>query len=139
MYGKPDRTTARGRGVLAGGAAAAAALALAGAASPSFFAQTQPGLWEIERNGSKPKRLCLADSGALAQFEHRNAICTRTVIRDSQSEAMVDYSCRGGGFGQTRMTLLTPRSIRVETQGISGNSPFHYTFQARRIGSCPAH
>jgi hypothetical protein len=121
-------------------AAAAVGIVLSGAASPSFFAQMNlPGLWEIDRNGFEPRRLCLASSQELAQLEHVNARCSRTVIHDSRSEAVVHYTCRGGDFGQSRMTMLTPRSIRIETQGISGGSPFHYTFQARRVGSCPAH
>jgi len=33
--------------------------------------------------------------------------------------------------------LITPRSIRIETQGISDNLPFNYVIQARRVGDCP--
>ena len=44
----------------------------------------------------------------------------------------------GGGFGRTKMTVLTPRSMRVETQGISNNAPFNYVLQVRRLGDCPA-
>jgi hypothetical protein len=36
------------------------------------------------------------------------------------------------------MTVITPRSIRIETQGISGDLPFNYVLQARRIGECTA-
>jgi hypothetical protein len=122
------------------GAAAAAIGAVFVAAAPlTIFSQTKPGYWEIVRNGAEPKRVCLANLDILAQLEHRNASCTRTVIRDRQSEAVVHYTCRGGDFGQTRLTALTPRSIRVQTQGLSANSPFNYTFQARRVGNCPAH
>jgi hypothetical protein len=32
--------------------------------------------------------------------------------------------------------LITPRSIRIETQGISGDLPFNYVLQARRVGDC---
>ncbi|HUG45215.1 MAG TPA: DUF3617 family protein [Sphingomicrobium sp.] len=123
-----------------GAAAGVAVAALLGGAAPlSIFSQAKPGLWEIARSGSEPARLCLANLETLPQIEHRKAGCPRTVIRDSQSEALVHYTCRGGDFGQTRMTLLTPRSFRVQTQGISAGEPFNYTFQARRVGTCPTH
>jgi hypothetical protein len=81
--------------------------------------------------------VCLADPIALAQYEHRAASCTRVVISDKPSETVVHYTCPGGGFGQTKMTVLTPRSMRVETQGISDNAPFNYVLQVRRVGDCP--
>jgi len=59
------------------------------------------------------------------------------VISDKPSETVVHYTCPGGGFGQTKMTVLTPRSMRVETQGISDNAPFNYVLQVRRVGDCP--
>jgi hypothetical protein len=123
-----------------GGSAAAAMGAVLVAAAPlSIFHQTKPGYWEIDRSGAEPRRLCITNLNTLAQFEHRDANCPRTVIRDSRSEATVHYTCRGGDFGESRMTALTPRSIRVQTQGLSAGSPFNYTFQARRVGNCPAH
>jgi hypothetical protein len=96
-------------------------------------------MWEITRNGSPPVRLCLANPSALAQFEHRSAKCSRSVIRDSGTTATISYNCAGNNFGQSDLTLVTPRSLRVETQGISGDGPFKYKFQARRVGDCPAH
>ena len=121
-------------------AVALAGLSLAGAAAaPSVFSQVAGGQWEITRPGQAPVKLCLANPATLAQFENRGAKCTRNVLRDAGSAATIHYSCAGGGFGQSSITLLTPRSLRVETQGISDNAPFKYTFQARRVGDCPAH
>ena len=76
------------------------------------------------------------DLAILAQYEHRKAQCTRRVIRETPTFAEIQYSCPGGGFGRTTVGLLTPRSLRVETQGISQNAPFHYVLQARRVGGC---
>jgi hypothetical protein len=111
---------------------------LAAAAAPSVFAQAQGGLWEITRGSAAPVRICLPNPAVLAQYEHRNSRCTRSVLHDSGSAATVSYSC-GGDFGQSSITALTPRSLRVQTQGISGNAPFKYSFDARRVGDCPAH
>lgn len=113
-------------------------LALSAASSPRVLTRATGGLWEIEGVPGAPRRqrICLADPGILAQLEHRREGCTRVIVRDGSSSAEVHYTCSGNGFGQTVITSLTPRSLRVETQGISGNAPFHYTFQARRVGNC---
>jgi hypothetical protein len=116
-----------------------AAFLLAGAQQPSVFAQVQPGLWEISgAPGAKvPLRQCVADIAALARFEHRTSACTARIITDSASSAHVEYSCGGAGFGQSQVELLTPRSLRISTQGISGGLPFNYVLQARRVDDCP--
>ncbi len=95
-------------------------------------------MWEISGSPGSlgPQLLCVADLGLLAQFEHRSASCTRVVIRDQSTSAEVHYTCPGGGFGQSSMTLLTPRSLRIHTQGISQEAPFNYVLQARRLGPC---
>ena len=80
-----------------------------------------------------------AEPVSLAQLEHRNENCVREVVRDSGSDATINYKCPGGGFGHSTLKMITPRSLRVETQGISRNAPFKYVFQARRVGNCPGH
>jgi hypothetical protein len=124
--------------------AGAVALLALGAAQrpnqrPAALAETSGGLWEISGapDGNGLRRLCVADTAVLAQFEHRAQMCTRLVISDTPPSAVIHYTCAGGGFGRSKMTLLTPRSIRIETQGISDNLPFNYVIQARRVGDCP--
>jgi len=120
-------------------AGAAAVLALGAAQRPAALAQASPGLWELSGvPGSKaPVRQCIADIGALAQFEHRNASCKRSVVSDSASSTVVEYTCPGGGFGHSQIDVITPRSLRISTQGISENLPFNYVLQAHRVGDCP--
>lgn len=107
---------------------------------PAALSAVSGGLWEISTSadGHNASKQCVPDPIALAQYEHRAASCTRVIISDKPSEAVVHYTCPGGGFGQTKMTVLTPRSMRVETQGISNNAPFNYVLQVRRVGECPA-
>lgn len=111
----------------------------AAAATPSVLSQVAGGQWEISRSGQPPVLLCIADPAILAQFENRGGKCARNIVRDGGSSTTIHYSCAGGGFGQSDIRVLTPRSLRVETQGISDNAPFKYTFQARRVGDCPSH
>ena len=83
-------------------------------------------------------RECLADMTVLARYEHKSRACTMKVTTDSASSTVVDYACGGAGFGHTKIDVVTPRSLRIETQGVSDNLPFSYLLQARRVGDCPA-
>ena len=117
-----------------------AALVLTGAQRPGLFAQTAPGLWEISGiPGAKVSaRECVADMASLARYEHKSRPCTMKVTSDSPDSAVVDYSCGGAGFGHTKIDLISPRSLRIDTQGVADNLPFSYVLQARRVGDCPA-
>jgi hypothetical protein len=127
---------------IAGYCAAAAALPLLiAAARPAALAQTSPGLWEISGlpNAGTAVRQCVSDTVLLARVEHRGNNCTQVVIKDNPTSTEIHYTCANGGFGRSKLTLLTPRSLRIETQGISANYPFNYVIQARRVGDCPVH
>ena len=122
------------------GSGVGCALVLGAATKPAALAQVAPGLWEVSGvpGTRKPIVQCVSDLLALAQFEHRGENCSRHVIRDGGSSATVEYQCPGGGFGRTEVGVVTPRSLRLDTQGISDGLPFHYVAQARRVGDCPA-
>jgi len=116
------------------------AWALLGAVSePQLPREAKPGLWDVSLSatGNNARRFCLADPMILSQWEHRSSACTRIILTEHGSSATVHYTCAGGGFGQSTITLVTPRSIKVDTQGISGGLPFAYPLYARRAGNCP--
>jgi hypothetical protein len=116
-----------------------AAFVLTAAAQPAALAQTQPGLWEISGapGAGAPIRQCVADVALLARFEHRSKPCRARILKDGGSFISVEYSCGGAGFGNSEIDVLTPRSLRISTQGISDGLPFNYVLQARRIDDCP--
>src|SRR3954451_3879622 len=118
----------------------APALALSAATqTPSVLAQAQPGLWEVSGvPGAAALRQCVADVALLARFEQREKSCKEHTIHEAGTLTVIDYSCGPAGFGHSEVTLLTPRSLRVATQGISQGLPFNYVFQAHRIGDCAA-
>ena len=126
------------RTVLVGAGGAAALLTLAAAQRPTVLVQASPGQWELSGvpGTAAPVRRCLGNLSMLAQLEHRAQSCTQVIIRDGRASATVHYTCTRGGFGQTEISQITPRSYRIETQGISGNAPFHYVVQARRVAAC---
>ena|SRR5687768_16652098 len=117
---------------------AAAGLSLA-AATPRALAPAAGGLWEVGQSatGQGAKPTCIPSVVALAQWEHRGGRCTRVIISDTGNKAVVDYTCADGGFGHSEMTLVTPRTLRIATQGISREGPFNYVLHARRVGNCP--
>jgi len=109
------------------------------ASAAAALSQATPGLWELRRvPDGRPVRLCVADIAALAQVEQRGQTCARKVVSSEGSSTVLRYSCPAGGFGQSTLTLLTPRSLTIDTQGISGGLPFNYVVHARRVGDCGA-
>jgi hypothetical protein len=120
-------------------AAGACASAVIAAQLPPPLAQVPPGQWEISgAPGLKlPVRQCVADVVKLAEFEHRGKSCSTKIISSSSTSAVIEYSCGAAGFGRSQIDVITPRSFRIQTQGISEQLPFSYLLQARRIGDCP--
>lgn len=121
--------------ILALGIALSTAIA---AAQPAALARVSGGLWEISGapGNQNPIRQCVADVLMLAQFEHRGQNCSRSVLSDGPSSTRINYKCGAGEFGQTQVDVITPRSLRISTQGISDQLPFNYVLQAHRVGDC---
>ena len=111
---------------------------LTAAVQAPSLTQARGGLWEVTgAPGSlQPIRQCIPDTRALAQFEHRAQPCPRAIVSESGPTTTIQYNCGGSGFGSSKITVVTPRSLRIETQGISDGLPFNYVVQARRVGDC---
>lgn len=123
-------------------AACVAVLAITAAAvaadKPKTLSAAAPGLWELTGvQGSKtPVRECLINLAALGQYEHRARTCKATTQSDTGKVTVINYTCAGSDFGRTSIKFVTPRNLRVETQGISDGLPFAYKIEARRVGEC---
>ncbi|MBA3666489.1 MAG: hypothetical protein H0W65_02040 [Sphingomonas sp.] len=115
-------------------------LSATAATSPRALAPAAGGLWEVatDATGHNAEKVCVPLPEVLAQYEHRSGRCTRVVISDVGTEVVIHYTCADGAFGQSKVTLITPRTLRIDTQGISGGLPFHYQLHARRVGACVA-
>ena len=72
----------------------------------------------------------------LARFEHRGRNCSAKTVREAGSTSVIEYVCGSAGFGHSEVNVITPRSLRIETQGISQGLPFNYVLQAHRIADC---
>jgi hypothetical protein len=110
----------------------------AAAAVPSALSQVTGGLWEITGlpGAHAAVRQCVGDVLTFAQFEHHDRTCSRSVLSNAASSSTFSYSCGPGDFGQSEIDVITPRSLRISTQGVSQQLPFNYVLQARRVGDC---
>jgi hypothetical protein len=109
------------------------------AAAPAALRGVAGGQWQVSRSatGAGAVRICVADPAALSQWEHRGAPCTRVVLSDKPGELVIHYTCPpAGDFGRSKISVVTPRSLRLETTGIHRGEPFQYNLYARRTGNC---
>jgi hypothetical protein len=128
------------RGVILVAAIAVAGVTLTAAQQPSALADSKAGLWEIEGipGSTAPARSCFGDVLQLARLEHRGKTCTMKLLDDRRGSAVLEYSCGPAGFGRSEISVITPRSLRIATQGISRSLPFNYVLHAHRVGECAA-
>ena len=105
-----------GFGLAACGAAGLLATAFPVAAQKPLLAmldQLEPGLWELRSReaGGGVERVCLRDARRLIQLRHPASSCDRVVVDDSAAEVAVQYTCRGQGYGLTRIRRETGRLL----------------------------
>jgi hypothetical protein len=124
--------------VSAAAAAAAIAVGASAADAPKTLSAASPGLWELTgvQGAKTPVRECLTNLAVLGQYEHRARTCTATTLSDTGKAMVVNYTCGANDFGRSSIKFVTPRNLRVETQGISDGLPFGYKIEARRVGEC---
>lgn len=126
------------------GAFAAALLALAAPASGAgtqlaMLDQLEAGRWEIRvrEAGAQPQRICMASGQKLIQLRHPEAPCERFIVQDSPTEVVVQYTCKGRGYGRTHIRKESGRLVQIDSRGIAAGLPFEFTAEARRVGDCP--
>ena len=108
------------------------------AQTPAALASLQSGIWELRdlRRSSTPQYICIRNPADLFQIRHAGVACSRNILNQDSRSATARYECSGAEWGQTEISVETPRLVRVDTQGIEGGSPFHQFFEARRTGDC---
>lgn len=100
--------------------------------------QIEPGRWEFHERGSSRvvDRLCVSSARQFIQLRHQQDSCERLIIADGPAEVTVQYTCRGHGYGLTRIRRETSQLIQLDTQGIADGLPFDFAMEARRTGAC---
>lgn len=98
----------------------------------------EAGRWELRPReaGAQPQRICLTSGRGLIQLRHPGADCDRFVVQDTATQVVVQYTCKGRGYGRTEIKRESSRLVQIESQGIAGGLPFEFEAEARRIGDC---
>jgi hypothetical protein len=95
------------------------------------------GGWELrERGGGAVTSMCLDNARKLIQLRHPGLPCSSVIVEDSATEVTVQYTCRGQGYGRTRIRRETNALIQIDSQGIVNGLPFSYVAEGRRAGAC---
>lgn len=124
---------------------AAASLAVAGLLAVPAVAQAPElamldgltkGAWTLRvRDSGAQQRICLRDGRELIQLQHRQTGCSRFVVTDSADQVVVQYTCRGNGYGRTSIRKEGNGLVQVQTQGIHEGTPFSWAAEGRYAGT----
>ena len=117
-----------------------AGLAIAAApAQPKLLAMLRPGAWDLRaRDNAAVKRSCLSDGAAFIQLRHRARSCDWLVLDQTPNLLVVQYTCKGHGFGRTQLRRETSQLVQIETQGVADGLPFEESIEGRWVGECIA-
>jgi hypothetical protein len=95
------------------------------------------GTWTLRiRDDGSEQRICVRDGRELIQVRHKQAGCSRFVVRDDANEVVVQYTCRGNGYGRTSIRREGNGLVQVQSQGIVDGAPFAISGEARHSGAC---
>ena len=95
------------------------------------------GAWNLRlRDDGSEQRICVRDGRELIQLRHKQAGCSRFVVQDDTNEVVVQYTCRGNGYGRTSIRREGNGLVQVQSQGIIDGAPFSISGEARHSGSC---
>ena len=123
-----------------GGAAIAVLAVLPAAAQAPELAMLnglERGAWTLRfRDDGSSQRICVRTGREFIQLRHNQPGCDRFVVRDTQSEVTVQYTCRGNGYGRTTIRRESSGLVQIRSQGTEGGAPFSLEGEARRTGRC---
>jgi hypothetical protein len=109
----------------------------AGAAELGMLDGLAKGAWSLRiRDDGSQQRICVRDGRELIQIRHKQPGCSRFVVEDGADEVVVQYTCRGNGYGRTSIRRESSDLVQVESQGIVDGAPFAISGEARYGGSC---
>jgi hypothetical protein len=126
---------------LAGLLALGAGNAVPAANNDTLLQTLERGLWQLRAVGSgsssaAASQLCLGDPRLLAQIQHGSTACTHTLVEASANSVTISYACSGAGQGLTTIRKESGRLVQIKSQGIRNSSPFSFSVEGRRSGTC---
>ena len=123
--------------IVLGSLVAGGGYALAQSGTLAALAKIERGEWQLRASDGSTRSICVTDPRVLLQLRERAAGCTNFVVENEANAGRITFSCPTGKT-DTRITVETPRLIRLETQGIIRGLPFTEEYEGRRIGTCKA-
>jgi len=116
---------------------AAAMPAIAQAPELAMLDGLERGAWELRvRATGETSQICLRTGREFIQLRHHQAGCSRFVVEDAPGQVVVQYTCRGDGYGRTTIRRESGSLVQIRSQGIQGGTPFTIDAEARRKGAC---
>ncbi len=95
------------------------------------------GAWTLRnRDDGTQQKICVRDGREFIQLRHRQPGCSRFVVQDGANEVVVQYTCRGNGYGRTSIRREGNALVQIRSQGIEAGTPFSFSAEARHSGSC---
>ena len=130
-----------GLGALLAVSAGSGAFAYAQGGDLSLLESIERGMWQLRAVGGGPSgapvgQLCLGEPSRLTQLQHGNAACDYYVVRSMPNSVTVSYTCKGQGQGLTTIRKESGKLIHIQSQGIRNNSPFSFSVEGRKTGTC---
>ncbi|MFC4257005.1 hypothetical protein ACFOWT_16400 [Croceibacterium xixiisoli] len=115
----------------------AAVPAAAQAPELAMLGSLEKGGWSLRvRDDGSTQQICLRNGQELIQLQHRQPGCNRFVVEDGADHVVVQYTCRGSGYGRTTIRRESPRLVQIQTTGIANGTPFSLNGEARFQGRC---
>ena len=125
--------------VVAGAVFAALALGAvaAHAADLAMLGLLDKGGWTLRiRDDGSQRRICVRSGQEFIQLRHNQPGCSRFVVQDGADEIVVQYTCRGNGYGRTSIRREGSGLVQIRSQGIVDGAPFSIDAEARHTGGC---
>lgn len=128
------------RKLFVAGAAVVAALfgaAAVHAAELAMLGLLDKGAWSMRiREDGSQQRICVRTGQEFIQIRHRQPGCSQFIVEDGPDEVVVQYTCRGNGYGRTSIRREGNGLIQIQSQGIVDGAPFSISAEARHSGAC---
>lgn len=103
----------------------------------AMLASLNKGGWNLRvRDDGSQQRVCVRDGQEFIQIRHKQPGCSRFIVEDGPDEVVVQYSCRGNGYGRTSIRREGSGLVQIQSQGIYDGAPFLINAEARHSGAC---
>ena len=95
------------------------------------------GSWTVRNRGDgSQQQICVRTGRELIQLRHKQPGCSQFVVDDKPNEVVVQYTCRGNGYGRTSIRRESNGLVQIDSQGIINGAPFAFKAEGRQSGSC---